>query len=64
LSPARSLRERRIFIATRDGKSDPFKEENVREMGRNASGVRGINLAKNDEVIAVEIVDPKATRSP
>jgi len=50
-----------IFIATRDGKAIRFKEENVREMGRNASGVRGVNLAKNDEVIAVEIVDPKAT---
>jgi DNA gyrase subunit A len=50
-----------IFIATRDGKAIRFKEENVREMGRNASGVRGVNLAKGDEVIAAEIVNPKAT---
>jgi DNA gyrase subunit A len=50
-----------IFIATRDGKAIRFKEDNVREMGRNASGVRGMNLAKGDEVIAAEIVNPKAT---
>ncbi|MDD3293281.1 MAG: DNA gyrase subunit A [Geobacteraceae bacterium] len=50
-----------IFIATRDGKAIRFKEDNVREMGRNASGVRGMNLGKGDEVIAAEIVNPKAT---
>ena len=50
-----------IFIATRDGKAIRFKEDNVREMGRNASGVRGVSLAKGDEVIAAEIVDPEAT---
>ncbi len=50
-----------IFIATRNGKAIRFKEENVREMGRNATGVRGVNLAKGDEVIAAEIVNPKAT---
>ena len=50
-----------IFIATRNGKAIRFKEENVREMGRNATGVRGINLSKGDEVIAAEIVNPKAT---
>ena len=49
-----------IFIATRNGKAIRFKEQNVRDMGRTASGVRGINLNK-DEVIAVEIVDPKTT---
>ena len=50
-----------IFIATRDGKAIRFKEDNVREMGRNATGVRGMNLTKGDEVIAAEIVNPKAT---
>ncbi|MFA7255814.1 MAG: DNA gyrase subunit A [Candidatus Omnitrophota bacterium] len=50
-----------IFLATRDGKAIRFKEDNVREMGRNASGVRGVNLSKGDEVIAAEIVNPKAT---
>ncbi len=50
-----------IFLATRNGKAIRFKEDNVREMGRNATGVRGVNLAKGDEVIAAEIVNPKAT---
>ena len=50
-----------IFIATRDGKAIRFREDNVREMGRNATGVRGVNLSKGDEVIAAEIVNPKAT---
>jgi DNA gyrase subunit A len=50
-----------IFMATRDGKAIRFKEDNVREMGRNASGVRGMNLAKDDEIVAVEIVNPKVT---
>lgn len=50
-----------IFIATRSGKAIRFKEQDVRDMGRTASGVRGMNLMKNDEVIAVEIVDPKTT---
>jgi DNA gyrase subunit A len=30
-------------------------------MGRTASGVTGIRLDKKDEVVAAEIVDPKAT---
>jgi DNA gyrase subunit A len=50
-----------IFIATRDGKAIRFREDNVREMGRNATGVRGVNLSKGDEVISAEIVNPKAT---
>jgi DNA gyrase subunit A len=50
-----------IFLATREGKAIRFNEENVRDMGRTASGVRGMNLAKTDEIIAVEIVNPKAT---
>ena len=49
-----------IFLATHEGKAIRFSEKNVREMGRTASGVRGINLSKNDRVIAMEIVAPQA----
>ncbi|MDD3145613.1 MAG: DNA gyrase subunit A, partial [Candidatus Gracilibacteria bacterium] len=45
-----------IFIATRLGKAIQFHEEDVRPMGRNASGVRGINIKGDDEVIEVAIV--------
>ncbi len=50
-----------IFLATRGGKSIRFKESQVREMGRTATGVRGVGLAKKDVVVGAEIVDPSAT---
>jgi DNA gyrase subunit A len=43
-----------ILIASRKGKLVRFNEEKVRPMGRNASGVRGIRLAsEDDEVIGM-----------
>lgn len=43
-----------ILIASRRGKLVRFNEQKVRPMGRNASGVRGIRLAaENDEVIGM-----------
>lgn len=49
-----------LFIATREGKAIRFPERDIREMGRMAAGVRGIQLGKKDEVIAMEIVDKRA----
>lgn len=40
-----------IFIATKKGKAMRFDEKDVRAMGRNAHGVRGIRLASGDEVV-------------
>ncbi|TFG35625.1 MAG: DNA gyrase subunit A, partial [Desulfobacterales bacterium] len=34
-----------------------FKEDDVRSMGRTATGVRGINLADNDHVVAAVVID-------
>jgi len=48
-----------IMIATKKGIAIHFKESNVRAMGRGAAGVRGIKLHASDEVIAMDIVDPK-----
>jgi DNA gyrase subunit A len=45
-----------IFIATREGMSIRFSEEDVRAMGRTARGVKGITLAKDDIVIGMEII--------
>lgn len=45
-----------IFIATREGKAIQFSEDDVRPMGRAASGVRGIKLKNTDEVVEVTIV--------
>ena len=46
-----------IFLATRNGMSVRFNENDVRAMGRTASGVRGIRLAENDNVVAAEVLN-------
>jgi DNA gyrase subunit A len=48
-------------IITREGKSIRFEESDVRSMGRPATGVRGINLEKDDHVVALAVVDLSAT---
>ncbi|HTY89023.1 MAG TPA: DNA gyrase subunit A [Candidatus Acidoferrum sp.] len=49
-----------VVLITRDGMSIRFNEEDARPMGRPATGVRGINLSKGDEVVALAIVVPDA----
>jgi DNA gyrase subunit A len=44
-----------IFLATRLGMAIRFKEDDVRDMGRTARGVRGINLDESDDVIGMDI---------
>ncbi len=48
-----------VFIATRNGFSIRFPEENVRSMGRSASGVKGINLRDGDIVVAALMINPE-----
>ncbi|MBI1192438.1 MAG: DNA gyrase subunit A [Bacteroidetes bacterium] len=51
-----------IVMALRSGKAVRFHEDAVREMGRNASGVRGITLANDeDEVVGMVCVDKSDT---
>ncbi|MDA8104502.1 MAG: DNA gyrase subunit A, partial [Nitrospiraceae bacterium] len=38
-----------------------FNEEDVRDMGRMARGVRGIRLVKGDEVVAAEVAEERTT---
>ena len=45
-----------VVIKTKKGQSIRFKEKEIREMGRPASGVRGINLKKSDKVVGMDIV--------
>lgn len=49
---------KQIIIGTRHGMLVRFKEEDIRSMGRTASGVRGIKLRNGDEVVGMEIVEP------
>jgi DNA gyrase subunit A len=50
-----------IFIGTKDGMAIRFPESDVRPMGRNAYGVRGISLRDDDEVVAMEVLTPGGT---
>ncbi|OHA24120.1 MAG: DNA gyrase subunit A [Candidatus Taylorbacteria bacterium RIFCSPLOWO2_01_FULL_44_26] len=49
-----------VVIATKEGQSIHFKESDVRQMGRNAAGVRVIKLSKGDQVISADIVSKEA----
>jgi DNA gyrase subunit A len=47
-----------IMLAIKSGKAIRFPEQKVRPMGRGASGVRGINMAdENDEVVGMICVE-------
>ena len=49
-----------VMLALKSGKAIRFEEGKTRPMGRNASGVRGIRLAdENDEVVGMIAVDDK-----
>ena len=45
-----------IFMATKKGKTVQFLSKDVRPIGRNATGVRGISISKDDEVVSMEVV--------
>lgn len=45
-----------IIIGTKNGMAIRFNEKDVRDMGRTATGVRGIKLSKNDAVIGMIVV--------
>ena len=45
--------DEQIMIAARNGRCVRFEEEELRAMGRGASGVRGINIDEDDEVVGV-----------
>jgi len=49
--------ENDIILATADGMSIRFNEQDVRAMGRTARGVKGLNLRKGVEVVDMAIVD-------
>ncbi len=49
-----------VMVVTADGQSIRFKESDIREMGRNAAGVRAIKLGKGDVVISADTVKKDA----
>jgi DNA gyrase subunit A len=44
-----------VFLATHDGKAIRFDEEDVRPMGRQAHGVRGMRLRKGDYIVGMAV---------
>ncbi|HMV84214.1 MAG TPA: DNA gyrase subunit A [Blastocatellia bacterium] len=48
--------KKKIFIATHEGQAICFEEDEVRDMGRQARGVRGITLNNEDYVVSVVAV--------
>ncbi len=49
-----------VVLSTAGGQTIRFRESDVRTMGRNAAGVRGISLEPGDEVVALDVVTPDA----
>jgi DNA gyrase subunit A len=50
-----------IFIGTRQGMAVRFHESEVRPMGRDVSGVRGVTLREGDEVVGMCLGRPGST---
>jgi DNA gyrase subunit A len=49
-----------VALSTRAGMLVRFAEEEARPMGRASSGVKGVNLADDDRVVAMDLVRPDA----
>jgi len=47
-----------IVLISALGKAIRFSEEDVRSMGRTATGVRGMRLGNRDEIVDMEVVEP------
>ncbi len=51
-----------VILATHEGMAIRFEEEDVRQMGRPATGVRGIRLADADYVVGMVVVRSRAAQ--
>ena len=50
-----------VVLSTATGMAIRFQESDARSMGRNTSGVKGINLEKGDHLVGMVVADPDAT---
>jgi DNA gyrase subunit A len=48
-----------VVLSTRNGMAIRFSEGDARAMGRNTSGVKGINLVGEDELVGMVVADPE-----
>ncbi len=58
ISAKLTVGKQHLFIGTKLGKAIHFPEDQIREMGRTARGIRGIKISKEDEVVGMEVVAP------
>jgi len=54
----RSNGTQQIVLISALGKAIRFSEEDIRAMGRTATGVRGMRLASQDRIVDCEVIDP------
>jgi DNA gyrase subunit A len=52
-----------VLLATKEGQSLRFPEKQLRDMGRSAKGVRGINLDKTDVVVGMLVFAPDVDKT-
>jgi len=52
----RSNGEDQVIMSTENGQAIRFNEKDVRPMGRNASGVTGMRLKKDDKIISMDVI--------
>ncbi len=50
-----------VVLSSASGMAIRFNESDVRPMGRNASGVKGINLVGSDSLVGMVVADPGVT---
>ena len=46
-----------IIVISSEGKAIRFSEENVRKMGRNATGVKAMKIPKDEKIVSMEVID-------
>ena len=61
ISVFKTTGEDKVLIATHDGRAICFDERDVRPMGRDAAGVRGIRLKDDDFAVGAELYKAGAT---
>ncbi len=59
VSVSKTTGKHHILLVTKKGMSIRFPETDVRPMGRSTSGVQGIKLAPEDEVIGMDVFNPE-----
>jgi DNA gyrase subunit A len=53
-----------VFLASHDGQAIRFDENDVRSMGRNATGVRGMHLDTNDYIVGMATTPKPGAAAP